>query len=67
MEADDLPSTATLVRMLSEMKGLAYQQISEVLTEHDNLTLRSGGTHQSLATTMDYSKCSLKGVHIHWG
>ena len=37
-------STATLVHMLSEMKGLAYQQITEVLSEHDNLTLHSDGT-----------------------
>ena len=43
MEAYDLPSTATLVHMLSE-KGLAYQQITEVLSEQDNLTLHSDGT-----------------------
>ena len=32
MEADDLPSAATLVQMLSDMKSLAYQHISGAIT-----------------------------------
>ena len=44
LEVKELPHTATLVRMLTEMKGLAYQQLSEELSKQENLTLHSDGT-----------------------
>jgi len=43
-EVDKLPQPGTLVRMYAEMKGLAYQQIAEELSEQTNLTLHSDGT-----------------------
>ena len=43
LEVKELPHTATLVRMLTEMKGLAYQQLSEELSNQENLTLHSDG------------------------
>ena len=38
------PSPSTLVNMLAEMKGLACQQLGEVLIQERNLTLHSDGT-----------------------
>ena len=43
-EVGDLPKTGTLVRMYSELKGLAYQQVAEELSKATNLTLHSDGT-----------------------
>ena len=43
MDIDTLPSPSTLVNMLAEMKGLACQQLGEVLTQERNLTLHSDG------------------------
>ena len=43
-EVDDLPKTGTLVRMYSELKGLAYQQVAEELSKTTDLTLHSDGT-----------------------
>ena len=43
-EVDRLPQPGTLVRMYAEMKGLAYQQVAEELSEQGNLTLHSDGT-----------------------
>ena len=40
----DLPKTGTLVRMYSELKGLAYQQVAEELSKTTDLTLHSDGT-----------------------
>ena len=44
LEVEELPCTATLVHMLTEMKVLAYQQLSEELSKQENLTLHSDGT-----------------------
>ena len=43
-EVDALPKPSTLSGMLAEMKCIAYQQISDELDQHDNLTLHSDGT-----------------------
>ena len=43
-EVNALPKPSTLSGMLAEMKCIAYQQISDELGEHDNLTLHSDGT-----------------------
>ena len=43
-EVDALPKPSTLSGMLAEMKCIAYQQISDELSQHDNLTLHSDGT-----------------------
>ena len=43
-EVNNLPQTGTLVRMYSEMKGLACQQVAEELSETTCLTLHSDGT-----------------------
>ena len=43
-EVDDLLKTGTLVRMYSELKGLAYQQVAEELSKITDLTLHSDGT-----------------------
>ena len=43
-EVDALPKPSTLTGMLAEMKCIAYQQISDELCHHDNLTLHSDGT-----------------------
>ena len=43
-EVDKLPQPGTLVRMYAEMKGLAYQQVAEELSDQENLTLHSDGT-----------------------
>ena len=40
----ELPQKATLVRMLAEMKGIAYYQLAEMLSKEENLTLHSDGT-----------------------
>ena len=40
MEVEDIPKASTLVKMLAEMKGLAYQQLAEELCE-DGLTLHT--------------------------
>ena len=63
MEAKELPHYTTLNRMLIEMKAVAHQQLAEVLTNDDNLTLHSDATtkfgqhYQSfqLSTTSTYS------------
>ena len=39
-----LPQKATLVRMLAEMKGIAYNQLAEELEMEENLTIHSDGT-----------------------
>ena len=44
MDIDTIPSPSTLVSMLAEMKGLACQQLSEILKQENNLTLHSDGT-----------------------
>ena len=44
IEVKELPHSTSLVRMFAEMKGLAYQQLAEELSEQDNLTLHSDGT-----------------------
>lgn len=44
MEVDKLPKPASLVRMLTELKCLAYQQIADELQECENITLHSDGT-----------------------
>ena len=43
-EVDALPKPSTLSGMLAEMKCIVYQQISDELSQHDNLTLHSDGT-----------------------
>ena len=43
-EVDALPKPSTLSGMLAEMKCIAYQQISDELDQHENLTLHSDGT-----------------------
>ena len=40
----ELPQKSTLVRMLAEMKGIAYCQLADVLAKEENLTLHSDGT-----------------------
>ena len=40
----ELPQAATLTRMYTEMKVLAYQLLSEELQKGDNLTLHRDGT-----------------------
>ena len=44
MEIDKLPKPATLVRMLTELKCLSYQQIADELQECENITLHADGT-----------------------
>ena len=44
MDVDLLPAPSTLTNMLAEMKGLACQQLCEVLSQEENLTLHSDGT-----------------------
>ena len=44
LDVDILPAPSTLANMLAEMKGLACQQLSEVLSQEENLTLHSDGT-----------------------
>ena len=44
MEIDKLPKPASLVRMLTELKCLAYQQIADELQECENITLHADGT-----------------------
>jgi len=43
-EVGELPQTGTLVRMYSELKSVAYQQVAEELSETADLALHSGGT-----------------------
>jgi len=43
-EVGELPQTGTLVRMYSELKSVAYQQVAEELSETADLTLHSDGT-----------------------
>ena len=43
MRIGELPQSSSLVRMLSEMKGLACQQLAEELNKQENLTLHSDG------------------------
>ena len=40
----ELPQKSTLVRMLAEMKGIAYYQLADVFAKEENLTLHSDGT-----------------------
>ena len=40
----ELPQKATLMRMLAEMKGIAYYQLAEMLSTEENLTLHSDST-----------------------
>ena len=44
MEVDKLPKPASLVRMLTELKCLSYQQIADELQESENITLHADGT-----------------------
>ena len=44
MEIDKLPKPASLVRMLTELKCLSYQQIADELQECENITLHADGT-----------------------
>ena len=44
LEVDFLPKTSSLLRMFTEMKGVACQQLAEVLSQDDCLTLHSDGT-----------------------
>ena len=44
MEVEKLPKPATLVRMLTELKCLSYQQIADELQDCKNITLHSDGT-----------------------
>ena len=44
IDVDRLPKYSTLVGMLSEMKVIAYQQLSEELAESEFTTLHSDGT-----------------------
>ena len=44
IEVKALPQSTSLVRMFTEMKGLACQQLAEDLAKQDNLTLHSDGT-----------------------
>ena len=41
---EKLPKPATLVRMLTELKCLSYQQIADELQECENITLHADGT-----------------------
>lgn len=43
-EIDTLPSNRTLVRMLTELKFLSYQQLADSLQQCENITLHSDGT-----------------------
>ena len=44
MEVDKLPKPASLVRMLTELKCLLYQQIADELQGCENITLHADGT-----------------------
>ena len=44
LDVDQLPKLTTLMRMVSEMKTLSYQQLTEELTSSTKLTLHSDGT-----------------------
>ena len=44
MDIDTLPAPSTLTNMLVEMKGIACQQLGEVLSQEENVTLHSDGT-----------------------
>ena len=43
-EIDTLPTAPTLVRMLTELKFLSYQQLADELQHCENITLHSDGT-----------------------
>ena len=43
MRIGELPQSTSLVCMLSELKGLACQQLAEELNKQENLTLHSDG------------------------
>ena len=43
-EVGELPQTGTLVRMYSELKSVAYQQVAEELSETADVILHSDGT-----------------------
>ena len=43
-EVDKLPKPASLVRMLTELKCLSYQQIADELQGCENITLHADGT-----------------------
>ena len=70
MEIDKLPKPASLIRMLTELKCLSYQQIADELQGCENITLHADGTSKfgqhygssrSVQTTLlilwDYRKC----------
>ena len=44
IEVGALPKTSTLSNVLTEMKCLAYEQLSDELSAKDNITLQSDGT-----------------------
>ena len=44
MEVDKLPKPASLIRMLTELKCLSYQQIADELQGCENVTLHADGT-----------------------
>ena len=44
MEVEKLPKPATLVRMLTKLKCLSYQQIADEVQDCKNITLHSDGT-----------------------
>lgn len=44
MDVDTLPAPSTLTNMLVEMKGIACQQLGEILSQEENVTLHSDGT-----------------------
>ena len=44
IKVGDLPKSSTLSNVLTEMKCLAYEQLSDELSAEDNITLHSDGT-----------------------
>ena len=44
IEVGSLPKSSTLSNMLTEMKCLVYEQLSDELSAEDNITLHSDGT-----------------------
>ena len=65
MEVDKLPKPASLVRMLTELKCLSYQQIADELQGCKNITLHADGT-SNLDSIMNLSRSVQTPLHILW-
>ena len=65
MKVDKLPKPTSLVRMLTELKCLSYQQIADELQDRENITLHTDGTSK-FGQYYDVSRSLLRPLHILW-